>query len=126
MWTMENLHNVFYYQKHSLLDFTQQTKSDIPFTLGLQMEWQLETMMNFEHQSTLSIDTTFATNLIGARHTSMSFTMLCSVFNVLHLLTSLTHVSAYESFNYDIYSSTDLHSTIYTQDTFCHFIPFSA
>jgi len=67
MWTTENPDNVFYYQEHSLLDLNSSTQSEAPFTLGIQIEWQLEMMEKFGNKSALSIDATFGTTQTRVR-----------------------------------------------------------
>ena len=62
MWAAENLDNVLYYQEHSLMDLDSQTQDDSPFTIGIQIEWQLEMMAKFGHNNALFIDATFETS----------------------------------------------------------------
>ena len=67
MWTTENPDNVFYYQEHSLMDLNSSTQSEVPFTLGIQTEWQLEMMEKIGNNSALSIDATFGTTQTRVR-----------------------------------------------------------
>ena len=62
MWTLEHPDNVFFYQEHSLIDLNYSTQNDVPFTIGIQTEWQLEMMAKFGHNIALSIDATFGTS----------------------------------------------------------------
>ena len=83
MWTNKNPNNVFYYQEHSLMDLNSQSQDDSPFTIGIQIEWQLEMMAKFGHNNALSIDATFDTSQTRVRLKSMSFMLDILVFNVI-------------------------------------------
>lgn len=50
------------------MDLISSTQSNAPFTLGIQIEWQLEMMAKFGHNITLSIDTTFGTFQIQVQY----------------------------------------------------------
>ena len=41
------------------MDLNSSTQSEAPFTLGIQTEWQLEMMENFDNDSAFLIDATF-------------------------------------------------------------------
>lgn len=62
MWVAKNSDNVFYYQEDSLMDLNSQIQDDLPLTLGIQIEWQLEMMAKFGHHNTMSIDAIFGTS----------------------------------------------------------------
>ena len=62
MWVHENPVSVFFYQEHSLLDLNSINQEDIPFSLGIQTEWQQQMMATFGHNSAIAIDATFGTN----------------------------------------------------------------
>lgn len=62
MWVHENPDSVFFYKEHSLLNLNNTNQEDIPFSLGIQTEWQQQLMARFGHNSAIAIDTTFGTN----------------------------------------------------------------
>lgn len=62
MWMIENLAHVFFYQIRTLMNLNSMSQEGLPFTFGIQMEWQLEMMVRFGHNNVLSIDATFDTN----------------------------------------------------------------
>ena len=62
MWVHENHDSMFFYQKNSLLDLNNINQEDIPFSLGIQTEWQQQMMGRFGHNSAIAIDATFGTN----------------------------------------------------------------
>ena len=77
MWTAENSDSLFFYQDHSLMDLNSQTQDNSLFTIGIQIEWQLEMMANFGQISALSIDATFGTGQIKVEYYSC-FSVLLS------------------------------------------------
>ena len=87
MWTEEHLGNVFFYQKHSLVDLNYSTQNDAPFTLGIHTEWQLEMMAKFGHNSALSIDATFGISQI------LVWYILC--LDSQHILVVQCHVMSF-------------------------------
>jgi hypothetical protein len=62
MWVIENKDKVFFYQKSGLQVHGGLQGSNMPFTIGIQTDWQREMMLRCGHESGISIDATFGTN----------------------------------------------------------------
>lgn len=62
MWVEENKHEVFYYQDGGHAVHEELRGTNIPFTIGIQTEWQRDAMLKHGHESGVSIDATFGTN----------------------------------------------------------------
>jgi hypothetical protein len=62
LWKDENIKQVFFYQKHGLLNMNKVKQDDAPFTLGFHTDWQMTMLLKFGHRSAISIDATFGTS----------------------------------------------------------------
>ena len=62
MWVQQHPELVFYYKESGLHVRGAITRSNIPFTIGIQTSWQQDMMLKHGHRKAVSIDATFATN----------------------------------------------------------------
>jgi hypothetical protein len=62
MWIEENRDYVFIYQEHELIGINLDTKEECTYTLGIQIDWQVQMMAIHDHNSAVSFDTAFGTN----------------------------------------------------------------
>ena len=62
MWMQENMDSVFFYQEYHSPSQNLDSQTELPFTIGIQTEWQLEMMLKFGHHRAVSCDATFGTN----------------------------------------------------------------
>ena len=66
MWIQKNPNKIFYYTETDLLNSTpvngHLNGENMPFTIGIQTEWQREMMAKYGHNGGVSIDATFGTN----------------------------------------------------------------
>jgi hypothetical protein len=62
MWETKNRENVFFDQESNVQVERNLHGNNMPFTIGIQIKWQMEMMLRHEHESGVSIDVTFRTN----------------------------------------------------------------
>ena len=66
MWVQRNPKNVFYYTESNkekpVTVPGELTGSNMPFTIGIQTEWQRQMMLQHGHRSGISVNATFGTN----------------------------------------------------------------
>lgn len=66
MWVQRNPEKVFYYsesnQKNPVKVQGELTGKNMPFTIGIQTEWQKQMMLKHGHRGGISVDATFGTN----------------------------------------------------------------
>lgn len=62
MWMQENPNSVFFYQEHCDFDLNMISPTEIPFTIGIQTEWQREMMLRLGHLRAVSCEATLGTN----------------------------------------------------------------
>lgn len=63
MWVAKNKLEVFYYYDVVELCLEELQGGSIPFRIGIQIEWQHEAMLKYGHESGVSIDVIFETNV---------------------------------------------------------------
>ena len=63
MWVEENKHEVFFYHDGGDAISEGLWEGNIPFTIGMQTNWQWEAMLKHGHKSGIFIDATFGTNV---------------------------------------------------------------
>ena len=66
-----------WYQKHKENFFLYQNSNgaDVPFIIGIQTKWMLETMVKICHNNLVAMDSTFNTNKYGACVLSVVFSI---------------------------------------------------
>jgi len=69
LWYQKQQEDFFFYQKPN--------GADVPFIIGIQTKWMLETMVKLSHNSLLAMDSTFSTNKYGVSLISMIH-LVCS------------------------------------------------
>ena len=58
--------NVWYKKQRDVFFFYQNPNGgEVPFIIGIQTKWMLETMVKISHNSTIAMDSTFNTNKYG-------------------------------------------------------------
>ena len=57
LWYRKHQDDFFFYQKPN--------GGDVPFIIGIQMKWMLETMVKLSNNSLIAMDSTFNTNKYG-------------------------------------------------------------
>ncbi len=62
MWVVENKDNVFFYQDNGGQVEGSLQNNHLPFTIGIQTEWQKQMMLWHDHENGISIVVTFWTN----------------------------------------------------------------
>lgn len=63
LWCQNHKDDIFFYLKPN--------GRDVPFTIGIQTKWMLETMVKLSHNSLIGMDSTFSTNRYGVSVMSM-------------------------------------------------------
>jgi len=62
MWDTKNKQKVFFDQESNVQVEGNLHGNNMPFTIGIQIKWQMEMMLCHEYESGVSIDATFRTN----------------------------------------------------------------
>ena len=63
LWYQNHKDDIFFYQKPN--------GGDVPFIIGIQIKWMLETMVKLSHNNLIAMDSTFNTNKYGVSVMSM-------------------------------------------------------
>ena len=59
LWNQKHLDDFFFFQKPN--------GPNVPFIIGIQTKWMLQTMVKLSHDSLIGMDSTFSTNKYGVR-----------------------------------------------------------
>ena len=63
LWHQKRQEDFFFFQRS--------TSANVPFIIGIQTNWMLETMVKLSHNSIIAMDSTFSTNKYGVSRMSM-------------------------------------------------------
>ena len=74
------------------MDLNSTTRSEAPFTIGIQTEWQLEMMKKFGNNNTISIDATFGTTQTRVRHSTLILFCLITSFKIHERQSKYIHI----------------------------------
>ena len=63
LWYHKHREDIFFYQKPN--------GAEVPFIMGIQTKWMLDTMVKLSHNSLIAMDSTFSTNKYGVSQMSI-------------------------------------------------------